>query len=43
MSPEICKGEPYNINADIWSAGCILFELCTFYTPFMGSSIINVY
>eukprot|EP00826_Nyctotherus_ovalis_P014204 TRINITY_DN13934_c0_g2_i16.p1 TRINITY_DN13934_c0_g2~~TRINITY_DN13934_c0_g2_i16.p1 ORF type:complete len:473 (+),score=112.42 TRINITY_DN13934_c0_g2_i16:143-1561(+) len=37
-SPEICKGDFYSAKADIWSFGCLLYELCTFRTPFHGTS-----
>ena len=43
-SPEICKGEFYSVKTDIWSFGCLLYELCTYRTPFHGTSeetIIN--
>ena len=29
LSPEICKQKPYNQKTDIWSLGCILYELAT--------------
>ena len=30
MSPEVLKGEDYDTNADIWSLGCIAYEMCCF-------------
>ena len=29
MAPEILRGEEYNKKVDIWSLGCIIYELCT--------------
>ena len=29
MSPEILKNDVHSFNTDIWSAGCILYELIT--------------
>lgn len=29
LSPELCEEKPYNNKSDIWSLGCILYELCT--------------
>ena len=29
MSPELYRGEQYGHKADVWSLGCLLFELCT--------------
>jgi len=39
MSPEQILGHGYDEKADIWSLGCILFELCTFGRPFTGTTI----
>ncbi|CAL6051499.1 Kinase [Hexamita inflata] len=29
LSPEICNQKGYNNKSDVWSLGCILYELCT--------------
>lgn len=34
MAPEVIKKKPYNHKVDIWSAGCILYEMCTGIDPF---------
>lgn len=34
LSPEVCEDRPYNSKSDIWSLGCILYELCTLCHPF---------
>ena len=39
LSPEIWNSEPYGIQTDIWSAGCILYELCSLRKPFVGQNI----
>ncbi|XP_039329254.1 serine/threonine-protein kinase Nek5 isoform X2 [Saimiri boliviensis] len=39
LSPEICQNEPYNNKTDIWSLGCVLYELCTLKHPFEGSNL----
>ncbi|KAG8528709.1 uncharacterized protein KY384_006396, partial [Bacidia gigantensis] len=34
MSPEICAAEKYTLHSDIWSLGCIMYELCARTQPF---------
>jgi len=34
LSPEICTGKPYAWGSDIWSMGCILYEMCALKVPF---------
>lgn len=39
LPPEICKEQPYNWAADIWSMGIFLFELCAMRVPFDAPNI----
>lgn len=39
VSPEICRGELYDLKTDIWSLGCLLYELCSFQRPFVSKNI----
>ena len=34
MSPEICAAERYTLHSDIWSLGCVMYELCARKPPF---------
>ena len=38
FSPELCEEKPYNHKSDIWSLGCVLYELCTFRHPFEANN-----
>ncbi|KAL1889844.1 G2-specific serine/threonine protein kinase [Ceratocystis pirilliformis] len=38
MSPEICAAERYTLKSDIWSLGCIIYELCMRSPPFDARS-----
>jgi NIMA (never in mitosis gene a)-related kinase len=38
MSPEICAAERYTLKSDIWSLGCIMYELCSREPPFNAKS-----
>ncbi|ETO19161.1 Protein kinase domain containing protein [Reticulomyxa filosa] len=42
LSPEICQGEPYNHKSDIWSLGCVAYELMNFEKPFNASHIASL-
>ncbi|KAB0343657.1 hypothetical protein FD754_020583 [Muntiacus muntjak] len=39
LSPEICQNKPYNNKTDIWSLGCVLYELCTLRHPFEANNL----
>ena len=34
MSPEICDNKPYNDRSDVWSMGCLLYEMASLRCPF---------
>ena len=39
LAPEIWRDQPYDYKCDIWSVGCIIYELCTSRPPFRGTSM----
>lgn len=38
MSPEIWNNRAYDASSDIWSLGCMIYELCALKPPFTGNS-----
>lgn len=42
LSPEICENKPYNNKSDVWSLGCVLYELTTLKHAFEAKNIKNL-
>lgn len=38
-SPEIWNEKSYDYKSDIWSLGCIIYEICSLRPPFRGTSL----
>ena len=42
-SPEVWKDNPYNLKSDIWSLGCLCYEILMLKTPFRAQSMEGLY
>lgn len=42
MSPEVCQSKPYSYTSDVWSLGCILYELCMLEHAFSGENLLGL-
>ncbi|KAL6462149.1 hypothetical protein MHYP_G00285710 [Metynnis hypsauchen] len=40
--PEIVKSEPYGEKADVWAAGCILYQMVTLRPPFYSTNMLSL-
>ena len=42
-SPEVWQDKPYELKSDIWSFGCIVYELCALKPPFTANDLSGLY
>lgn len=42
-SPEVWKDKPYDGRSDIWSLGCVLYEITTLKPPFTAKDMKSLY
>ena len=42
-SPEVWKDKPYDFRSDIWSAGCVLYEMIMLNPPFRAPNMNGLY
>jgi NIMA (never in mitosis gene a)-related kinase len=42
-SPEVWKDKPYDSKSDVWSVGCIVYEMATLRPPFRAENMEGLY
>ena len=42
-SPEVWENNPYDSKSDIWSLGCVTYEMITLHPPFRAQSMEGLY
>ena len=42
-SPEVWRDKPYSYKSDLWSIGCVIYELCELKPPFSGINIDELF
>ncbi|CAG9329996.1 unnamed protein product [Blepharisma stoltei] len=42
-SPEVWKNQPYTYSSDIWSFGCVLYEMAALLPPFTATDMQGLY
>ena len=43
LSPEVWKDQAYDSKSDIWSLGCVLYEMATLKPPFRAEDMEGLY
>lgn len=43
MSPEVLRGAGYDMRSDVWSLGCVLYELTMLRSPFKSDQQLSLY
>ena len=42
LSPEVCQNQPYTLKSDVWSFGCVAYEIATLRHAFAADSLLSL-
>lgn len=42
-APEVWRDQPYDLKSDVWSFGCVIYEMCTLKPPFQADDMQALY
>lgn len=42
MSPEVLMDQPYSPLSDVWSLGCVVYEMCSLHPPFQAKTYMEL-
>ena len=42
-SPEVWQDKPYDSKCDVWSLGCVIYELAALHPPFLAQDMNGLY
>ena len=42
-APEVWMEKPYGLKSDIWSLGCVLYEMVTLKCPFSSNNVVELF